>query len=191
MVDPESREPDGSLPASRAPFHRRQLVALVQIAIVWIVCVLAYVYGPSIAPGPATTDLGGRLSFLAGWLLVPALVLLATVMVTMCVRFLSPSAIDGTRAPASRFLEINLRVTQNTLEQSVLAIVAWFGLALTLPPGRLDLIPVAASLFGIGRILFWAGYQLRPLARAIGFGLTFVPTVAALVWVAVRAIAPS
>jgi hypothetical protein len=107
----------------------------------------------------------------------------------MSTRFLSPDAFDGTRTPKSRFMEINIRVTQNTLEQVVLAVIAWVGLAFTLAPERLGILPVLASLFGVGRLLFWVGYQIAPIARAIGFGLTAVPTAVAMLWLAWRAVA--
>jgi hypothetical protein len=101
-------------------------------------------------------------------------------------RFFLPDAIDGSRAPESRALEINLRYNQNTLEQTVLAALAWTGLALALPHERLALIPALAVLFVIARALFWIGYLIAPGARAIGFGLTFYPTVAAFIWLAAR-----
>ena len=41
----------------------------------------------------------------------------------------------------------------------------------------------------VGRILFWIGYQIHPVARAIGFGLTAVPTAVAIVWLTWRLIA--
>jgi hypothetical protein len=182
-------EPVQPAAAIHSSFLRRQLVALVQIVLVWIVCGLAVVYGPPVAPRPEISDLPGRLAFVAHWLLVPGLSLLLCVIVTMSTRFLSQDAFDGTRAPASRFMEVNLRVTQNTLEQVVLAVIAWFGLALALPAERLGMIPVLAALFAIGRVLFWFGYQIHPSARAIGFGLTAVPSAVALVWLALRAVA--
>ena len=89
--------------------------------------------------------------------------------------------IDGTPRPVSRFLQINLRVTRNTLEQAFLAVITWLGLAMTLPAERLTLIPVLAILFAAGRLAFWIGYQVSPAARAFGFGLTALPTAIALI----------
>ena len=170
-------------------FARRQLFALAQIALVWVICGLAFLYGPSIAPGPEATDIPGRLVFVAQWLLVPGLTLLLCVVVTMGTRFLSQEAFDGTRTPKSRFMETNLRVTQNTLEQVVLAVIAWVGLAFTLSAEQLGILPVLAALFGVGRFLFWVGYQIAPIARAVGFGLTAVPTAVAMLWLALQAVA--
>jgi hypothetical protein len=133
----------------------------------------------------ATAD---RLSLAARWMLVPGLCLLVGVGVTANRRFLSAQAIDGGPAAPGSALDINLRYNLNTLEQAALAAIAWSGLALTLRPENLSLIPALAGLFAAGRITFWIGYLLAPWARAFGLGLTFYPTAAALVWLAVRAI---
>lgn len=165
-------------------FHGRQVLVAVQIVLALLICGLVYWFSPSLAPGPVDSSFGGRMQFLAPWLLIPALAVLACTIVTMLCRFFQADAFDGTRRPASSFLEINLRVTQNTLEQAFLAIAAWAGLALTLPASRLTLIPALAILFGIGRLLFWIGYQIDPAWRAIGFALTALPTMVALFWLA-------
>jgi hypothetical protein len=130
-------------------------------------------------------DPGSRLAFVAKWLLVPGFTLLAGIGMAASRRFFSADAMDGTRKPESPTLEINLRYNQNTLEQTVLVIIAWPLLALLLPAGQLSLVPVLAVLFGFGRAAFWIGYLIAPWARAFGFGLTFYPTAAAYVWLAV------
>jgi len=139
---------------------------------------------------PAVTlpidDTAERLVFAAKWLLVPGVTLLLGIGLVANRRFFTP-AIDGTRQPESPSLEINLRYNQNTLEQTMLVVIAWPLLAVLLPPAQLGLIPVLAVLFGIGRIAFWIGYLIAPAARAFGFALTFYPTVVAYVWLAIRA----
>lgn len=89
-------------------------------------------------------------------------------------------------ADESATLDINLRYNRNTLEQTVLAAVAWTGLALELPQDRLWIVPELAVLFAAGRAAFWIGYLMAPWARAFGLGLTFYPTVAAYLWLAGR-----
>src|ERR1700760_2184267 len=79
-------------------------------------------------------DTASRLALVVRWLLLPGVTLAAGVQVAARRGFL-PGAIDGTRTPANRALEINLRYNQNTLEQTVLAAIAWAGLAIALPPG--------------------------------------------------------
>lgn len=139
-------------------------------------------------PVPLEDDVASRLALAVRSMLISGVALMVGVGLVANRRFFLEDAIDGTRAPDSRSLEINLRYNQNTLEQSVLAAIAWSGLALALPHRDLALIPALAILFGIARALFWVGYLISPAARALGFALTFYPTVAAFVWLAVRAV---
>ena len=119
--------------------------------------------------------------------MVPGLTLLAGIWVAGRRGFI-PDAIDGTRSPLRHSLEINLRYNQNTLEQTVLAAIAWINLSVVLPQERLVLIPAAAFLFGFGRAAFWIGYLIYPMARAFGMVLTVLPTIAAYVWLVWRAL---
>jgi uncharacterized membrane protein YecN with MAPEG domain len=71
-------------------------------------------------------------------------------------------------------------ILQNTLEQVVLAVPVHLALALGLPSTRMA-VPVALTLlFVAGRIAFARGYARGAAGRAFGFGLTFFPSVAAL-----------
>jgi hypothetical protein len=169
------------------PLARNQLTALAGslagVLVSWLVWRCApELFGGVTLPADGAAD---RLAFAARWLLVPGLALLAGVTVMAATRFLTV-AIDGTRTPVSRSLEINLRYNLNTLEQTVLAAIAWTGLALTLPHARLCLIPALALLFGVGRAAFWIGYLIHPMGRAFGMVLTSLPTLIALVSLAVR-----
>ncbi|MFL5295667.1 MAG: MAPEG family protein [Phenylobacterium sp.] len=132
----------------------------------------------------AATDL--RLALVAHWMVVPGLCLLVGLGVTANQRFLRAEFIDGQHPSKPGFMDVNLRYNLNTLEQTVLAAIAWSGLALALRPQDLALIPALAVLFAVGRVTFWIGYLYAPWARAFGLGLTFYPTVAALVWLAFR-----
>ncbi len=135
-------------------------------------------------PLPDADDAVSRLAFAARWLLLPALALFAGVAVVANQRFFVADAIDGARASQSRLIEITLRYNQNTLEQIALAAIAWAGLALTVPHAMLTLIPAMAIVFVAGRALFWIGYLINPVARALGMGLSAYPTFAALIWLA-------
>ena len=126
-----------------------------------------------------------RLAFVGHWLLLPGLSLLVGIVAAGRRGFI-PDAIDGTRTPASHSLEINLRYNLNTLEQVVLAAIAWIGLALTLPHHSLNLIPAMAVLFLFGRLSFWIGYLLMPIGRAFGMVLTVLPTLLAYGWLTWR-----
>ncbi len=138
------------------------------------------------AMAPAADDTATRLAFALHWLLVPGLTLLIGVIVASRRGFYQ-DAIDGTRTPASHALEIGLRYNQNTLEQTVLAAIAWTGLALALPHAWLVLVPGMAVLFAVGRATFWVGYLIYPIDRAFGMVLTIVPTLGAYGWLAWRA----
>lgn len=133
-------------------------------------------------------DTANRLAFAARWLLIPGIALLAGIQLAGRRAFI-PGAIEGTRTPESHSLEINLRYNLNTLEQGVLAAVAWMNLALVLPHAQLVLIPAMGFLFGFGRAAFWIGYLLHPLARSFGMVMTALPTLGGLVWLAWRAVA--
>ncbi|HXI87552.1 MAG TPA: MAPEG family protein [Parvularculaceae bacterium] len=167
----------------------KQFAVFVQMLIAAALCWVAYRYGPAYAPSPVASDIAARLAFAAEWLLIPGLCLVFGIGLTANNRFLNADAIDGARAPKERFIEINLRYNQNTLEQTVLAAIAWMGLALALPAQSLNVIPVLAVLFGAGRSLFIIGYLIAPVGRAVGFALTFYPTVVAFIWLAWRALA--
>ena len=83
-------------------------------------------------PLPDGDDKAARLAFVARWLLLPGLALFAGIAVIANQRFFVSDAIDGARVSQSRLVEITLRYNQNTLEQTVLAAIAWSGLALVL-----------------------------------------------------------
>ena len=112
--------------------------------------------------------------------------LFAGIAVVANQRFFVADAIDGAPASQSRLIEITLRYNQNTLEQVVLAAIAWAGLALNLPHQMLTLIPAMAIVFLAGRALFWIGYLIAPVARALGMGLSAYPTFAAMIWLVGR-----
>ena len=74
---------------------------------------------------------------------------------------------------------VDKAVLQNTLEQTVLAIAAYNGLAAVAPGLAPVLLPVLVTLFLVGRVLFIGGYRKGAGGRAFGFALTFYPTVVA------------
>jgi hypothetical protein len=138
---------------------------------------------------PAADDLATRLAFAARWLLAPGCTLLAGIQFAAS-RGFHPDAIDGTRTPRSHGLEIALRYNLNTLEQTVLAAIAWLGLAVGVPHAALAFIPAMAALFVVGRATFWIGYLILPTARAFGMVMTALPTLVAYGWLLAHALAP-
>jgi hypothetical protein len=172
------------------PLARKQLTGLAGILPALLTTYLVLSSAPRLFAGVTlpVDDTADRLAFAVRWLLVPGLCLLAGLAALSGRRGFTADAIDGTRMPANRALEINLRYNLNTLEQTVLAAIAWTGLSLVLPRGRLYLIPAMASLFGVGRATFWIGYLANPMGRAFGMVLTALPTMIALVWLACAAL---
>jgi hypothetical protein len=79
-------------------------------------------------------------------------------------------------------MEINLRYNQNTLEPLCLAVLVWTNFSLAIGHENLALIPAMSVPFVVGRLTFWVGYLVIPIARAFGIILTAVPTVVALPW---------
>jgi hypothetical protein len=133
---------------------------------------------------PADTA-GDRLVFVAQWMALPGLSLLLGVVFAARRGFYA-EAIDGTRAPTNYALEINLRYNTNTLEQTVLAGIAWSALATVIPVSSMVIIPAMASLFFVGRLTFWMGYLMHPMGRAFGMALTMLPIMVSYVWIALR-----
>ena len=121
-----------------------------------------------------------RLRWLTGAWMCLGVWLAATIASVARLRFFSPDDIagssSGSASPSVRTANASL---QNTLEQVVLAAFSYAGLAMTLPrPGAV--LVAAAVLFSVGRALFWAGLSRGAAHRALGFGLTFYPSLIAL-----------
>lgn len=125
---------------------------------------------------------GGRLIWALPWAILPLLALMVCIMRVANHRFATPEDIDGSGLTAGTpRVQVLRAVLQNTLEQSVLAVGAYLIGSITLPYPWLRVIPVAALLFVVGRILFALGYERGAGGRAMGFGLTAYPTFALLV----------
>ncbi len=170
-----------------AAFRRKQALGIaLAIAAAAVVAWVSLSAPPLLAITlPDADDLATRLAFAVRWLLAPGCTLLAGIQVAAG-RGFHADAIDGTRTPESHALEIALRYNQNTVEQTLLAAIAWLGLAVSVPHAALAFVPAMAGLFVAGRITFWIGYLLYPIARAFGMVLTALPTIAAYAWLVVH-----
>ena len=104
-------------------------------------------------------------------------------------RFFTPEDIDGgglTRGTeTAQVLQATL---QNTLEQTVLAVLVHCMWAIVMPVSWISAIPAATVLFLCGRVLFLRGYRGGAPARAVGFTLTYYPSVLMLIGVTAGAI---
>jgi len=121
------------------------------------------------------------------WSVLPVASLATHIALLARHRFFTPEDINGgglsAGTPHARILQATL---QNTLEQAVLAFSVYAIWAAAMPRAWQAAIAVASILFGIGRVLFLRGYASGAPARAIGFALTFYPTLAMLIMLVVR-----
>jgi uncharacterized membrane protein YecN with MAPEG domain len=162
---------------------RDQLHILIQAALALTVISLCWAFRDHFAkllelPGATVAD---RLAFSVKWALGPTLMLFIGIIGAAGQRFFS-SAIDGRRSEISHSLDINLRYNQNTVEQLLIGMMVWVNLALALPHNQLYFIPIMTCFFVIGRLAFWVGYAIRPIARDLGMLLTMLPTLCGFVW---------
>lgn len=86
-------------------------------------------------------------------------------------RFLS-KAIDPTRHAEDNAMEVDGRVTDNTLQQNFVFLVASLAASTVIPFTHLHMIWAAAIWFVIARSAFWIGYRIHPLLRAPGMSGT-------------------
>jgi len=97
-------------------------------------------------------------------------------------RFFTPADIDGGGlSEGTSAAKVLQSILQNTLEQVVLAFSVHLIWAAAMPRTWQAAVPAAAMLFFVGRLSFWRGYAHGAPARAVGFALTFYPTVGLLV----------
>lgn len=96
-------------------------------------------------------------------------------------RFFTPDDIDGgglrTGTSQAKMLQSML---QNTLEQTLLALTVHLIWVVVMPLSWIAAVPAAAIMFFSGRLLFIHGYPKGAPSRALGFALTFYPSVVML-----------
>jgi uncharacterized MAPEG superfamily protein len=114
-------------------------------------------------------------------LLVPAALVFAMTAAVGRGRFLSP-AIDPLAGAENRFIAVTGRALRNTIEQSVVFVLAGLALTELAPDGVRGVLPAVAVLFAIARLAFWIGYLIDPIHRAAGMALTMLINMSLLVW---------
>jgi hypothetical protein len=131
---------------------------------------------PGVPAVPA--DAEGRLALWLACSLIASVWLLIAIARLAGHRFFTPADIDGGGLTEGT-LKAKLLQTliQNTLEQCLLAIPAYGAWLWLAPEGRRGLVVLCAACFALGRLLFFAGYARGAPFRALGFTLTFYPTV--------------
>ena len=120
---------------------------------------------------PGLTDISARIACTLRADAFAILPLLFSVMAVGNNRFLS-EAIDPTLQKEDRATLINGRVADNTQQQYLLFLVGTLTLSTRLTVDQMRVIPAAAIVFVVARILFWIGYRIDPLYRAFGFSST-------------------
>jgi hypothetical protein len=134
-----------------------------------------------LGPKSAGISVTGRLALCASCLLAPALTLAFSIARLAGYRFSSPQDIGGSGLTSgSRTAVLLQSLLQNTLEQTVLAGLTYVAWGVLAPASFLAALPAAATMFLIGRVLFFIGYAHGAQARSLGFALTFYPTLALL-----------
>ncbi|MBJ95849.1 MAG: hypothetical protein CMP23_15415 [Rickettsiales bacterium] len=129
-------------------------------------------------PTPEVAE-GELLSYAAGLLVWPALVLL--LMVASCFRtFDVVGAFDPLSGAESRRFRINARVLQNSVEQSLIFTLALLAAAASSPVVHARLLLALCVAFCLGRLLFWVGYHVGLQQRGYGFSLGFCANLGAL-----------
>lgn len=93
-----------------------------------------------------------------------------------------PRAEDPFANAESRGWKINQRVFTNTLEQALIFVPVYLGLAIRMAPGHAHMLPAMMAIWCTGRILFWIGYHRTLYARAIGMDWTTVTVILAAGW---------
>lgn len=136
---------------------------------------------------PADLPVQKSLAVALGAAGLPALCLAISIGRLAKHRFFSPRDIDGAGSSegTARARELQA-ILQNTLEQATLGVMVYALWASVMPSTWLSVVPLAALAFAAGRILFFAGYAKGAAARALGFALTFYPTVGMLACAGLR-----
>ena len=97
-------------------------------------------------------------------------------------RFFTPEDIDGGGLSKGTVKASILQsLLQNTLEQTLLATLVYCAWSIVMPATWLSVVPIASLAFGLGRVLFFRGYKNGAASRAIGFTLSFYPSIMMLI----------
>ncbi len=126
---------------------------------------------------PVADDPAARVAFALPWQLLPLTALLVGIGTIARHRFFHAAATDGADPPDDRTLHDARGYLQNTLEQFLLQLVVALALAVLLPVGWLQVLPVLAAWFLVCRLLFRWGLARGAVARAFGFAGTYYPSV--------------
>ena len=120
------------------------------------------------------------------WQAFSVLTLLFGVHKVGTMRWSTGKAMDPVHGKGEHLLAFEQKYLQNTLEELVLSVSGQLILSTYLTaPYLTRVIPVLVSLFVVGRVLFYIGYKIDPLKRAVGFSMAYFPNVLMLLYCSV------
>lgn len=126
-----------------------------------------------------------RFAFLMRTMIFVSLPLLCGI-IAIAVQRLDPRNVIGQKLRTDTPADINKRYIANTIEQMMLFFFCHAALIYYMPKDEAISLLLLASLFIVGRIIFWVGYHRDKFIRALGFGITFYPIVGAYLWIIIR-----
>lgn len=143
--------------------------------------------GRVILTGNFATDkmsgFGSKLEFTLRFLILPILWILVNDLLVMFARVLNLEALDPLN-DREDLVEVPNNILRNSMEQVILTTVTQLSLISYLSAAEVArVIPFLNITFLIGRIAYYAGY---PRFRTYGFTMTFLPTAAAIAFVAYK-----
>lgn len=143
--------------------------------------------GKLILTGNFATDkmsgFGSKLEFTLRFLILPVVWCLLSDLSVMLSRVLNVEALDPLNERED-LVEVPNNILRNSIEQLILTTMTQLSLISYLSAADVArVIPFMNVTFLVGRITFYAGY---PRFRTYGFAMTFLPTAAAIVYVAYK-----
>lgn len=116
-------------------------------------------------------------------LLLPATAMFVAIARMAKHRFVTPADIDGSAMSDGTVRAKTLQsLLQNTTEQLAFALPVYVAALMNPHRGIQAAVPACACAFLLGRLTLFATYSGGAGARALGFALTFYPTVLLLIW---------
>jgi hypothetical protein len=151
-----------------------------------VICTIVFVTGYVFIPSPIPHLVGAseRLMYTLR-LQAPALWLIVAMAGAVALKRRTTSTINPLDAESRHLVEVDNNVLRNTVEQFLTNAGLQLILSTYLTPGTMHVIPTLAGMFVVGRVLFWAGYRRSPIERALGLGITVLPTMVLCVVTAV------
>jgi len=171
------------------PLHRDQKRFLQIAALTGVFCATWFIVGKhtlSFTP-QVWGDYSDRLAFLMRTMVFVSLPLLFGI-IAIAFQRLDPRNVIGQKLRTDTPADINKRYIANTIEQLLLFFIVHAALVYYMPKEEAISLILLASLFMVGRIIFWVGYHRDKFTRALGFGITFYPIVGAYIWIMIRII---